>query len=204
MRPHTNNVAAKGLKGSEERFRAIFDQSADPLFVHDETGRIVDCNVEACRSLGYSRETLLSFSVKDFASNVVSEKEKGTEKGCTLWKRAMADKPGLPAGVHFGEHRRKDGTTFPVEVRVSVVNYGGKRMILASVRNTTERKVTEERSQEAEERYRTVVEQSPAVTYIQKMDRGFASTYASPQIEKRSRNYWVTTLKSTPRIRGCG
>src|SRR4028119_718739 len=96
----------------------------------------------------------------------------------------MADKPGLPAGVHFGEHRRKDGTTFPVEVRVSGVDYGGKRMILASVRNTTERKVTEERLQEAEERYRTVVEQSPAVTYIQKMDRGFASTYASPQIEK--------------------
>jgi two-component system sensor histidine kinase/response regulator len=184
LRPHTRDVAVKELKESEERFRAIFDQSVDALFVHDETGRIVDCNAEACRSLGYSRDEMLSYSVKDFASALASEKEKGAGKDGTLWKRAIAGKPGLLAGVHFGEHRRKNGTTFPVEVRVSGVDYGGKRMILASARDITERKETENRLREAEERYRTVVEQSPAVTYIQQIDHGFASMYASPQIEK--------------------
>ena len=183
MRPNTDDAAAKGLKESEERLRAIFDQSADALFVHDATGCIVDCNAEACRSLGYSREEMLSCSIGDFASNLTSEKGGGAGNGGTLWKRAMWSKPGFLAGVHFGEHRRKDGTTFPVEVRVSGVDYGGKRMILASVRDVTERKETEKRLREAEERFRTVVEHGPAVTYIQQIGRGFASTYASPQIE---------------------
>ena len=101
MRPHTNDVAAKELRESKERFRAIFDQSVDALLVHDETGRIVDCNAEACRCLGYSREEMLSLSVKDFASNLVSEKVKGVGKDATLWKRAIAGKPGLLAGMHF-------------------------------------------------------------------------------------------------------
>ena len=52
MRPDTDDAAAKGLEEGKERFRAIFDQLADALFVHDATGRIVDCNAQACRSLG--------------------------------------------------------------------------------------------------------------------------------------------------------
>ena len=140
MRPNTDDAAAKGLEEGEERFRAIFDQSADALFVHDATGRIVDCNAQACRSLGYTPEEMLSRSVKDFATNLTSETEGGAGKGGSLWKRAMADKPGLLAGAHFGEHRRKDGTTFPVEVLVSGVDFGENRMILASVRDVTERR----------------------------------------------------------------
>jgi two-component system, sensor histidine kinase and response regulator len=176
LRPHTDDVAAKWLEESEDRFGAIFDQSADALFVHDVAGRIVDCNAEACRSLGYSRGEMLSLSVGDFAVNLASGEAGGAGEGGTLWKRAMADKPGSLAAVHFGEHRRKDGTTLPVEVRVSGIDYGGKRKVLASVRDVTERKENDKRLREAEERYRTVVEHGPAVTCIQQMDRGFAST----------------------------
>jgi two-component system sensor histidine kinase/response regulator len=187
LRPHTNDVVAKELRESEERFRAIFDQSVDALLVHDETGRIVDCNAEACRSLGYSREEMLSLSVKDFASNLVSDREKGLRKDGTLWKRATAGKPGLLAGIHYGEHRRKDGTTFPVEVRVSGVNYGGKRMIQASARDITERKAAESRLREAETRYRTLVERMPAIVYILEPSHEettpYPVVYMSPQIE---------------------
>ena len=67
----------QALRGSEERFRQLFEHSVDALFViHDETRKIVDCNQEACRSLGYSREELLALRLDDFACEILSEEEK--------------------------------------------------------------------------------------------------------------------------------
>ena len=60
-------------------------------------------------------------------------------------RRALAGEPGTIIGFHENEHRRKDGTTFPVEVGVGSIDYKGRRMILASVRDITERKRAEER-----------------------------------------------------------
>ena len=136
--------AEEALKQSEERFRQLFEQSADALLVHDEAGMVVDCNAAAYRSLGYSREELLALSVEDFGIKLVSDEE-GLDKDRMLWQRLMAAEPGTVTGVVLGMHRRKDGTTFPVEVGLSGIDYGGRRMILASCRDLTEREVLEER-----------------------------------------------------------
>jgi len=103
----------------------------------------VDCNREACRSLGYSREELLALHLEDFALEILSEEEKRQRGTGTPWRRALAGEPGTIIGFHENEQRRKDGTTFPVEVGVSSIDYGGRRMILASVRDVTERKRAE-------------------------------------------------------------
>ena len=58
--------------------------------------------------------------------------EDGLDRDGMLWKRVMAGEPGTVAGVILGTHRHKDGTTFPVEVRLSGVDYGGRRLILTS------------------------------------------------------------------------
>ena len=150
--------AEEALKESERRFRQLFERSTDALLVHDEEGRMVDCNEEACRSLGYTREELLRLSVRDFAVDLLSEEEK--RKGDTPWRRAMNAEPGTLVGLHENEHRRKDGTTFPVEVHVDFIDYGGKRMMLASVRDITERKQAEEALRESEKRFRTIFEQT--------------------------------------------
>ena len=57
----------RALEESEQRFRQLFEQSVDALFVHDESGRFVDCNSQACRLLGYSREELLGLGVSDIS-----------------------------------------------------------------------------------------------------------------------------------------
>ncbi|PLS87591.1 MAG: GGDEF domain-containing protein [Actinobacteria bacterium] len=175
-------VAEEKLRESEERFRQLFDQSVDALLVHDEAGRMVYCNEEACRSLGYSREELLSLSVADFATNLLSEDEKRVLRGGTLWERAAASEPGGGAeGVHHGEHRRKDGTTFPVEVHVGTVNYGNRPMILASARDVTERNRAEEKLRESEERFRSLVQNASDLITVLAADG--TVLYESPAIE---------------------
>src|SRR5215210_1918033 len=151
-------MAEEAVRENEKRFRQLFDQSVDALMVHDASGNIVDCNAEACRALGYSREELLALQIRDISGNLMSVEEKRSSEGPTLWERALSGEPGKVAGIHRGEHRRKDGTTFPVEVFVGSVDYGGRRLIFASARDVTERRQAEEALREGEERYRTLVE----------------------------------------------
>jgi PAS domain S-box-containing protein len=68
--------AEEELQESQKRFEQLFNQSVDALVVHDESGRIVDCNTEAYRSLGYSKEELLSLSIGDISTNVLSPEER--------------------------------------------------------------------------------------------------------------------------------
>ncbi len=146
----------RSLEESEQRFRQLFEQSVDALFVHDERGRFVDCNSQATRLLGYSREELLSMSVWDVSEDMLTPQEKAQRErqGGTLWQRALSGTPGTFALSHEETNRRKDGTTFPVEVRVGSVDYGGRRMLLTSVRDITERRLSEEEVRKSEERYR--------------------------------------------------
>src|ERR687898_1838945 len=148
----------EALKQSERRFRQLFEHSIDAVFVHDEEGRIVDCNAEACRSLLYTREELLALNIRDIATDLISEEEKRTRKGKTLWERAMRSSPGEIVGFDQNNLWRKDGTTFLVEVGVGVIDYGGQRLILASARDITERKRSEEELKESEERFKRLAE----------------------------------------------
>lgn len=130
---------------SEVRFRQLFENSVDALLMHDEEGRILDCNVEACRSLGYTRAELLSLSVRDIAVDVMSEEQQEAVGEEAAWRRAMRGRPGAVVGTYENRHRRKDGTTFPVEVALASMDYEGRRVIFAAARDISERKALEER-----------------------------------------------------------
>ena len=132
-------AAEESLEQSERRFRQLFENSVDAVFVHDARGRFVDCNAAACQALGYAREELLGMSVADIAVRLLSETERRQRKGKTLWQQAMEGEPGRIVGFEENHLRRKDGTTFPVEVGVGAIEYEGRRLICASVRETTER-----------------------------------------------------------------
>jgi Amt family ammonium transporter len=135
--------AQAALRESERRFRQLFEQSVDALLVHDEEGRVVDCNSEACRSLGYTREKLLKLSVKDFVEDLLTEEEKRELGENTPWRKALRGEPTVD--FHQNRHRRKDGTTFPVEVGVGSIDYGGRRLVFASARDISEREELENR-----------------------------------------------------------
>ena len=164
------------LSRSEDRFKRLVEQAADAIFVHDVEGRFVDANRQACESLGYTREELLSMSVADV--------EAGFEPGSLqkLWRQIASGPPRTLEGIH----RRKDGSTFPVEIRVGVFEAEERPLMLALVRDISGRREAEKKIRETEARYRTLVEQIPAVTYIQEpleSENPKAITYMSPQYE---------------------
>ena len=136
-------------RASERRFRQLFEQSVDALVIFDTDGNIRDCNQETCYTLGYSREEMLRLKVGDISGGegLLSGAERRgqqREAGDTLWQQYTAGHR-TASTVHEGFHRRKDGSTYPIEVLIGGVEYGGERLLMASVRDVTERKRLEER-----------------------------------------------------------
>jgi PAS domain S-box-containing protein len=138
----------KRAEESLKVFRALIDQSNDAIEVIDpHTFRFLDCNQSAYQSLGYTREEFLTLSVFDIDPLVDRE------------SIAQLDEQMETSGFVTLEsiHRRKDGSTFPVEINVKVVRLE-RDYRLAMVRDITGRKRAEEALRLAEQKYRDIFE----------------------------------------------
>jgi len=120
-------------EGSLKLFRTLVDQSNDAIEVVDPVSlRFLDVNGRACIDLGYSREELLQMSVHDIAPLVDD------------LSAAKVEEEVRRAGFKVFEslHRRKDGSTYPVEVSLKQVELD-RRYMVGVVRNIEERKQAE-------------------------------------------------------------
>ncbi len=60
------------LRANEEKYRTYIDQSPEGIFITDEAGKYIDVNTTACSMLGYTREELLSLSIRDLNDSTES------------------------------------------------------------------------------------------------------------------------------------
>ncbi|MFH0965002.1 MAG: PAS domain S-box protein, partial [Planctomycetota bacterium] len=134
--------AEQALQESEERYHTMMEQAADGVFLHDETGRLLDVNRKACQYLGYTREELLSKSIADIDPTAIQDGK------YELWGKIIAGEEYTFEGCHL----RKDGIVIPVEVTLGPVLLPHGPAILGIVRNITERKLSEEKEREMERR----------------------------------------------------
>ncbi|GFO58325.1 hypothetical protein GMST_06500 [Geomonas silvestris] len=130
------------LRSSEARFRTLVEQAGDAFFLHTLDGRFLDLNRRACESLGYSREELLRMSVFDL------EMELDHQEALGHWRRL---EPGEFRTVR-GRQRRKDGSTFPVEIRVGRLLGDAETVLLGLVRDISDREHHDELLREASRR----------------------------------------------------
>ncbi len=151
--------AEEASRRSEERFRRLIDQAADAIFVHDFKGKFLDVNQQAYTSLGYTRDELLSMTASDIDPDIVYRGD-----SAKFWSN-------LPATFE-ARHTRKDGTTFPVEIRLGPIEYGETRVVLAIVRDITDRTMAAKALQESEERFRTAFQTSPDAVNINRLSDG--------------------------------
>ena len=126
----------KRIDESLKLFRTLIDGSPDAIEVIDpDTGRFLDINTAGCARLGYSREELLSLTLAD----IDIERDYRLE-----WPNIVEEIKRTGVGHVYGLHRRKDGSTFPVEVNARYINLNRGYMV-AVVRDITERKRLETR-----------------------------------------------------------
>jgi PAS domain S-box-containing protein len=142
---------------AQQLFRALIDRSSDGIHVADPvTGRFLDVNESACQSLGHTRNELLAMSAFD----VVVGMDAALFGAINLRLREVGQ-----TTLEIG-HRRKDGTTFPAEVSLSLIMLD-RGYLLAIVRDVTQRRLAEETVRESERRYRQLFEmESDAVILV--------------------------------------
>ncbi len=118
---------------SNDIYRLAVEHAMDGFFIHGIDGRFVEVNVQACRSLGYSREECLALSIGDVSANFDP-----------AGVQAVLEQVRAGGTVTLEDvHMRKDGSTFPVEVRVGVLEGGETPLLVSLARDITERKQAE-------------------------------------------------------------
>ena len=134
------------LRSSEVRFRSLFETSQDAiLLVNQETGQILGANPAACRLYGYSREEFLTL--------------KNIDVSAELEKTERAVRESI-ATVPLRLHRKKDGTTFPVEISGSYFVEDNLRLHTAFIRDITRRERMEDALRESETKLRAIFDNS--------------------------------------------
>lgn len=126
--------AEEELRESETKYRSLFNQSAEGIYLHDFEGKIIDVNNEAVRQSGYSKEELLDLTIFDFLPD-----EFDREDIMQQWSRRT---PGTTVSLD-ARHIHRNGSVYPVEITSSCVQFGHRKLILAMVHDITERKKAE-------------------------------------------------------------
>ena len=141
------------LRRSEERYRDLFENAIDPIVIVDDRQNYVDVNKRALELFGYSREELLSMSIRDM---IPPEQLPRTEDAFSELARQGAYQRFI------GKVRKKDGTFVDIEVSSSaIVNNGrivGSRDI---IRDITERKQAEDERRRSERMLQTIIDAEP-------------------------------------------
>jgi PAS domain S-box-containing protein len=127
-------AATAALKTSEKRFRVLFDDSPDPIFVEDLKGNILDVNPAACELHNMLYTELIGISVFE----LVPDKLKNRVK--TEFQR-MVD--GNLRTIESVSKVIQGNREIPVEVNVSRIKYLEQDALLLHVRDITIRKETE-------------------------------------------------------------
>ncbi|MBD3167941.1 MAG: PAS domain S-box protein [candidate division Zixibacteria bacterium] len=140
----------EALIESEKRFRNIFEQAGDVVFVHDFEGKILEVNQKFVDVFGYTREEALQMTCFDAHSPDPESQEAGKKAFRELIETGI---------VNFeSDFIRKSGEVFAGEVSASLLTIGNRQFVQGVFRDITARKKSEEALKRSEEKYRNLFE----------------------------------------------
>ena len=184
------NHTEEELRASEARYRTFVDHATDAFVLHAQDGTIIDVNPQACDNLGYSRDELIGMTPMEFDPNASSDLLESINEQLNRGEIVTFE----------SRHRRKDGSEFPVEVRVRPFWHGGRRLNISVVRDISDRKRAEEAVRRSERELRELIETIPAMAFA--IGRDGSSEFVSRQwiefsgisAEKTTGEGWAATL----------
>jgi PAS domain S-box-containing protein len=147
-------VAEQALKERERRYRALFENTNDAIFLISLDLKQIEANQRAADMLGYTIDELNKLKVSD----LVIESE--YEDSLRVQKALLA---GERVPIYERTLQKKNGEEFIVETNASLVTdaEGNPLFLQSAMRDITERKQAEEAILESEMKYRTLIETSP-------------------------------------------
>lgn len=158
-RKHAEQNLAKELL----RIQTLFNTSFDGIVILDGQGRVMNANPRFAEMIGYTLEETLRLRVSDWDAQFTDEELRQVMQDCLSRKR----------GVFETQHRRKNGSTYDVEISYNVVEWEGEILRFCACRNISERKRIEaERRQfqlvlqEKEALYRQLFESNPQPMWV--------------------------------------
>ncbi|MGC8642416.1 MAG: PAS domain S-box protein, partial [Isosphaeraceae bacterium] len=173
--------AEKALLESEQRFRLLVDQAGDGFFAANKEGEFVEANQRACDQVGWSRQELLSMRVEDVAEGYDRQAVDEMFAGLV---------PGQPTTI-TGRGQRRDGSSFPVEVRMSTFTGQGGAYFLALVRDVTEREIRERELERTNRLYATLSAVSRTVESVRTREELFREVCRVTVLHSGFRLVWV-------------
>lgn len=182
----TNRKQAESiLKESEEKFRAIFKNASDGIFISDNNGNYTDVNDTGFKMLGYAREEILQLNFRDLIPK--------EELDISLKNFSRI----LEGNTVSSEHNLicKDGKLLPVEIRASLLPNGS---LLGIVRDISERRDAEVEKDYLQSFNKRLIENSPIGTLLYIVSSGqcilannAANTAIGAPVEKLlAQNFW--------------
>lgn len=123
-------LVQNALKETEERYRSLFENARDAIFVVDpDDARILETNATAREELAYSREELLNLHMYDISVDMPPEDV----------KKRLQDIKRTGQAMFETTHRRKDGSLLPVEMRAQLIFFGNRVTVMGLARDISER-----------------------------------------------------------------
>lgn len=165
---------------SDAAFRAIVEEAPDAIVVVDRAGRITYLNAQAESLFGYPRPDLLGQRIEvlipdDRRAMHVIHRE--------VYQERPESRP-MGAGLDLSG-RRKDGSSFPVEISLSVFQDGSERLSVAVVRDVTRQRRAEETLRRSEERHRLLNERAENVVFRYRLSPTPGFDYVSAAVTAR-------------------
>jgi len=145
-------LGGSGLSmASADRWR-LLESAPDAMVIVDGSGRIAFANSQAERMFGYPANELLGQPVEVLTPESVRQAHVRHRSEFATSPRTREMGSGLEL-----RGRRKDGTTFPVEISLSPLNEPDGRFVVSAIRDMTERRRLQEGLRLSEERFRRLV-----------------------------------------------
>jgi two-component system cell cycle sensor histidine kinase/response regulator CckA len=137
-------LAAETLRLSEERFRSIFDTVAEGVFITDATtGTFAEVNEPGAAMYGYKSEEMIGLDIEAISSGVPPY----NQEGARVWiEKAAATGQALQFDWHA---KAKNGRLFWAEISLRFAHISGRQVVLAIVRDVTDRRLLESQLRQA-------------------------------------------------------
>jgi len=136
-------------KHAEEELKLsaqLLNSISDTIFLLDPAGNFVYLNEVAWTSRGYTREEMMGMNLRAI----------NTPEYNVLLEFRINELLNKGHGFFESAHRRKDGSIMPVEINARVTESGGRKLLLAVIRDMTERNLMQDALLESEEMFRSM------------------------------------------------